>query len=71
MFQGADEALVIAHRFVVTFLLLPRLLLEQLSLHRGVVELSVGITKLTVSDEELESFSEARLGAVVLGEGRH
>jgi hypothetical protein len=40
-------------------------------LNEGVVQLSVGVAKLVVFDEEFKTFGQSWFGAMVFGEGRH
>lgn len=69
--QAGAEVLVDELGLVVALVLLARLLLEAEALVEGVVQLGVGVDNLLLADEGLETFAEADLVAVVLGERRH
>ena len=71
MFECIDEDLVIEHGFIISFFLFLYLLLEEFLLHKWIVELSIGIAELVILNEELEPFSQSRLGPMVLGQRRH
>jgi hypothetical protein len=40
-------------------------------LNERIIELSVGITKLMIFNEQLETLSQPRFGSMILGKGRH
>ena len=61
MLESIDECLIIEHGLVISFFFLLNLLEEQLFLHEGVIQLSVGIAEFVVVDEELKPLSESGL----------
>mmetsp|Transcript_12080 Transcript_12080/g.36647 ORF Transcript_12080/g.36647 Transcript_12080/m.36647 type:complete len:577 (+) Transcript_12080:163-1893(+) len=69
--ERPTEGLVDQLSFVVTSCLLGRLLAEALTLHVGIVQLSVGITQFTTVHEEFETFRESGCTAVPLGQWAH
>lgn len=69
--ESDAEVLVKTLGLLVSLGLVLGLLHESLTLHDGVVQLSVGVGELGVVHEQLEALAHARLAAVVLGERRH
>lgn len=69
--QAGAEVLVDDLGLVVTLVLLVGLLLETQTLVERVVQLSVGINDLLLTDEGLESLAETGMLTVVFGQWRH
>ena len=69
--QCAKEVLVDEHRLVVALLRQAELLLEAFFLVDGVVQLRVSVGQLLAVHHQFEAFSQSRLRAVLLRQGRH
>jgi hypothetical protein len=71
IFKGSTEVLINKLSLVVSLILLVCLLLESKTLVEGVIQLSVSIDDLLLTNESLESFTKSNTVTVVLGQRRH
>lgn len=69
--EGSAEGLVDHLGLVVSGILLSSLLLESLSLVKGIVQLGVGVTDLLGGNKDLESLTDTGSVSRVLGQRRH
>lgn len=69
--QGLAEVLIDQLGLIITSSLIRGLLLETLTLVKGIVQLCVGIADLLGGDETLETLAKTGDGTMALGEGGH